>query len=79
MPNEVAPEGSIFVCMQCGKRSRDRYGDRTSSPGWDESCATHAILLPESRLATKAGRVTAILPEGRSNDELARKDKPRPG
>jgi len=45
-----APEGSRWVCGACGKTSRDVYGNKPYSRGWDESCAMNAQLLPDERL-----------------------------
>jgi hypothetical protein len=42
--NQVAPEGQVYVCGACGKRSRDKYGDQKISYGWDVSCMLHAVL-----------------------------------
>lgn len=42
--NQTAPEGQVFVCGACGKRSRDRYGNNPIDRGWDESCMLHAVL-----------------------------------
>lgn len=47
--NEVAPEGQVFVCGACGKRSRDRYGFRSVDRGYDESCMLNAVLCHEER------------------------------
>lgn len=44
MPNEYAPEGTVYVCGACGKRSRDRYGEQALDRGWDESCMLNAVL-----------------------------------
>ena len=44
MPNQIAPEGAIYVCNACGKRSADLYGDMWHDYGWDESCVMHAVL-----------------------------------
>lgn len=50
----MAPDGSVFVCSACGKVSTTRYGftgsdpgpyTSTASPGWDASCAMHAVLI----------------------------------
>lgn len=47
---DLAPEGTVWVCGACGKRSLSRYGfdaenNATSiSPGWDVSCSTWAVL-----------------------------------
>lgn len=42
--NERAPEGQIYVCKFCGKRSRDLYGKEPLDRGWDESCMLAAVL-----------------------------------
>ena len=39
-----APEGQLWVCAACGKTSRDRYGEKKISDGWDESCMLNAVL-----------------------------------
>lgn len=50
MSNTKAPEGQIWVCAACGKRSRYKYGfdadGHRCGPdyGWDESCMCHAVL-----------------------------------
>ena len=47
MANEVAPDGQVYVCGACGKRSRDRDGDARLDSGWDESCMLHCVLCYE--------------------------------
>ena len=47
MANEVAPRGYVFICLGCGKRSKDRYGNRAISRGWDVSCMLNSILVTE--------------------------------
>lgn len=42
--NRFAPEGEVFVCSACGKRSGDRYGSLAIDHGWDESCMLNAVL-----------------------------------
>jgi hypothetical protein len=63
MANEVAKPGFVFVCLACGKRSRDKYGDDPIDAGWDESCMLHAEELAESRLVLPegGGRVRQVL------------------
>lgn len=45
------PDGQVWICYACGKKSRTRYGfDATGarasiSPGWDESCMMNAVLV----------------------------------
>lgn len=58
--NEVAPEGQIFVCMACGKMSKDKYGDQQISQGWDESCMLNSALFEETELVIKNNRVVEI-------------------
>lgn len=50
MSNEFAPDGAVFVCGACGKRSKDRYGNQKISHGWDESCMLNAVLCDEKSL-----------------------------
>lgn len=48
---ELAPEGKVWMCCICGKRSKTRYGfdsqNKTTAidSGWDESCMMHAQLV----------------------------------
>jgi hypothetical protein len=60
MGNEVAPEGKVWVCMACGKRSPDKYGLQAISYGWDESCMMNARLVEEDRLVMRGGLVREI-------------------
>ena len=36
-----APDGTIYVCVACGKTANDYLH---SPGGWDESCALNAVL-----------------------------------
>jgi hypothetical protein len=47
--NKDAPEGQVWVCGACGKLSKDLYGDKRISRGWDESCVLHAVLCYEEK------------------------------
>lgn len=47
--NETAPEGKIYVCCLCGKRSKDKYGDEKIDKGWDVSCMMNSILCYEEK------------------------------
>lgn len=47
--NEVAPEGQIYVCAACGKRSKDKYGDQKIDRGWDVSCMLNCVLCYEEK------------------------------
>lgn len=40
-----APEGEIWVCVACGKTSKNRIDG--ISKGWDESCFLNSILVKE--------------------------------
>ena len=50
MANEVAGPGEVFVCVACGRRSKDRNGDQKIHSGWDTSCRTHAVKYREEDL-----------------------------
>lgn len=58
MPNRIAPEGEIFVCGACGKRSRDQYGYEAIDRGWDESCMLNAVLCYADKRFNKDGLLT---------------------
>lgn len=59
-----APEGTVWVCLACGKRARNRVSggiDRF----WDESCYMHAELVYEWAVEViPGGRVCAVNPDG---------------
>lgn len=55
--NKEAQEGQVFVCPACGKRSKDRYGEKKIDHGWDVSCMMHAVLCDEKSLVIEDGRV----------------------
>jgi hypothetical protein len=42
-----APEGKVWVCGACGKRTKDRYGEEG---GWDEACMLNAVLCDAASL-----------------------------
>lgn len=48
--NKIAPEGQVFICGACGKRSKDRYGNQEIDRGWDESCMLHSVLCYEDSI-----------------------------
>ena len=62
--NEVAPEGQVWVCTACGKRSQDRYGNQRINRGWDESCMLNSVLCYEDKLVLKEDFVIQILDGG---------------
>ncbi len=56
-----APEGAVWVCNACGKRSKHRtHGTEGLSMGWDSSCFTWAVLCSESSIEVDrvTGRIT---------------------
>ena len=62
--NHTAPAGILFVCVACGKTSRDRYGDVDAHLGWDESCMLNCEPFLESDLvyARDGRRVLEVKP-----------------
>ena len=62
--NEVASAGQVWVCTACGKRSQDKYGDKSLSKWWDVSCVLNSVLCYEDKLVLKDGVVTRILEGG---------------
>ena len=63
MANKDAPDGHVFICTACGKRSRDLYGFRAVSYGWDVSCTLRAALVREDRLKIEDGLVVFVAPD----------------
>ena len=56
--NQVAPEGSRYVCAVCGKWSRDSYGSTVErSRGWGESCMLNCFLASDDDLIWRNGEV----------------------
>lgn len=53
----IAKPGTIWVCGACGKTSRDLYGDKGSSWGWDESCMLNAVLCEEVQRPNERGEI----------------------
>ncbi len=60
--NKVAPEGQVFICAACGKRSKDRYGDQKIDHGWDASCMLNSVLCYEKKGKNKEGKKSWITP-----------------
>jgi hypothetical protein len=56
MANHEAPEGQVYVCGACGRRSRDKYGFKPIDAGWDESCAMNAVLCYAEKKDANDGR-----------------------
>lgn len=55
--NIIAPDGMVFVCHACGKRSKDLYGEQKIDRGWDESCMMNSVLCDEKSIVMKNGVV----------------------
>lgn len=49
MANKTAPDGQIYVCTACGKRSKDQYGEKMIDRGWDCSCMLNCVLCYEDK------------------------------
>lgn len=50
----IAPDGFMWVCLACGKHSRDLFGEHAyKSAGWDVSCMLNATLLREGSYAAR--------------------------
>lgn len=60
--NQVAPSGAIFVCVSCGKRSRDLYGYQKISRSWDVSCVLNSTLCVESSVVMMGDMVVSADP-----------------
>lgn len=62
--NKFAPEDKIWVCLACGKFSKDKFGDKdlNTSHGWDESCIINCQLFNVNKLvySENGERVIAI-------------------
>jgi len=62
--SRIAPDGMLWVCCQCGKTTKDRFGGPSAMRGWDEACFLNARLFPESSLIRgEDGYVTEIKEE----------------
>ena len=51
----------IWVCLACGKRSNDQYGNNPINMGWDASCVLNSIEIDPDLLVIKDDRVVEIL------------------
>jgi hypothetical protein len=60
--DRIAPPGSLWVCLACGKWAEDKYGMQGDhSRGWDESCMLNSVLAKRSELNYHDdGRVISI-------------------
>lgn len=56
----TAPDGQVYLCMACGKKSKTIYGANYGTDtewGWDASCAMNCVLVSESVGVAMKGRV----------------------
>lgn len=60
MKNVKAPKGYVFVCLACGKRSRDAWGENPIDRGWDESCFLNRELCKTDELGIEGGKVVSV-------------------
>lgn len=68
--DRIASKGRIWVCLACGKTSRDKYGDKESSYGWDVSCVMNCQLFDKDLLVyDKHGRVKQVKEKKEENNE----------
>ena len=52
----------IWVCLACGKRSRDQHGSDPIDKGYDVSCVLGSVEVAEDRVVLgEDGRVKEIL------------------
>ena len=50
--------------MACGKMSKDKYGEKPLTPGWDVSCMLNSVRCISKSLIITNERVTKILGGG---------------
>jgi hypothetical protein len=51
---------TIWVCLACGKTSEDRYGNKNTSHGWDESCILNSVQVKKSHLIYNSDRSRVV-------------------
>ncbi len=55
---DVAPEGAMWWCCECGRISGDRYGILATLQGWTELCTLKAVLVTAGTMQVESnGRV----------------------
>lgn len=63
MTKHEAPEGTVWVCVACGKRAKNRMTGGLS-PKWDESCMIWARLCRKDKIEiNKRGFVERVTEE----------------
>lgn len=61
---ESAPSGYVYICMGCGKLSKDKGGWYKIDPGWDESCMLNCVLVYEESVVEPQGGWPDYTPKG---------------
>lgn len=61
----IAPEGKVWVCLQCGKTSLtksglDQNGSDTSALDWDECCKLHSELFDKEQCVFSGDKVVEV-------------------
>ena len=56
----LAPDGKVWVCLACGKYTKDKFGN---DRGWDGACMLNSHLFNIIDLVIDNGRVIAIKKE----------------
>ena len=56
----MSKNNTMWVCLACGKRSRDRYGKEETDRGWDVSCFINSVLVDMDKVQTKNGRIENV-------------------
>lgn len=62
---KIAPDGHVYLCGACGKRSRDIYGDQAIDYGWDESCFLNSVIVSveeAEQLRARMGKAPKLAP-----------------
>ena len=59
----------VYVCLACGKTSKDKYGDPGSL--WDESCMLNSVLCYTDKLiySEDTGRIQKVEEGGVIDEE----------
>ena len=51
----------VWVCLACGKMSKDKYGEQALNKGWDVSCMLNSQEFDSDRLVIgDDGRVKEV-------------------
>ncbi|HWR36858.1 MAG TPA: hypothetical protein VN622_13415 [Clostridia bacterium] len=72
----LAPEGQLWWCPECGRISVDRDGQMSMQSGWEGSCIEQALLILQDEMTfDEGGRVVeAKIPGGQTVEIMERAD-----